>query len=57
MNKELGVLVAEGQGYVHKYDYAGFNVVTEHIENARHITRKEAKKYPQFRWVALEELK
>lgn len=56
MTEELGVLVAEGQGYVHKYDYAGFNVITEHIENARHITRKESEKFPQFEWVALSEL-
>ncbi len=56
MTEELGVLAVEGQGYVHKYDYAGFNVITEHIENARHITHKEAEQFPQFRWVSLEEL-
>lgn len=55
--EELGVLVAEGQGYVHKHDYAGFNVITKHKENARCITRKEAEQFPAFKWESLEDLK
>ena len=34
----------------------GFYAMTQSVEHAFKCTEEEAKKYPQFRWVALEEL-
>ena len=69
MTEKLGVLlvdVPEPKNY--KYSFLEFNhyknnFIIEYTDAARMVsqfgyrcTKEEAKKYPQFRWVALEEL-
>ena len=68
MTEKLGVLlvdVPEPKSW--KYYYLGYSHGTcnititddkeELVKYAYQCTQEEAKKYPQFRWVALEELK
>ena len=64
MTEKLGVLVNDRAQYFMKFKLYGidhlivdeFAIFTEKISEAFKLTRKEAKKYPQFRWVALEDL-
>ncbi|QBX27365.1 hypothetical protein [Streptococcus parauberis] len=58
MNEELGVLQSkiDENYYVLWRSRAGFLVMTMNINKARHITRKEAEQFPQFKFVPLKEL-
>lgn len=67
-NEKLGVLLIDvpeprywnytfvvrtGGGFFDTWDGGIVDMVVEH---AYHCTQEEAQKYPQFRWVALEDL-
>ena len=67
MTEELGVLLVDvpepiyWKYYFLEYSYETYNIrKTDKKEivksDAYKCTQEEAKKYPQFRWVALEEL-
>ncbi|WP_409374131.1 hypothetical protein [Streptococcus suis] len=60
MTKKLGVLLTSKRG---TFEYVGERFIirqsyfSEFVkQNAYKCTQEEAHKYPQFRWVALEEL-
>ncbi|WP_449455945.1 hypothetical protein [Streptococcus suis] len=69
-NEKLGVLLIDlPEPRYYKYEYIinlgihkrelsiGFtDYIEELLDDAYMFTEEEAKKYPQFRWVALEEL-
>ena len=68
MNEKLGVLLLELPNSLYRYMFlmeSTKNKLTiwktddweDVIEAAFKCTQEEAKKYPQFRWVSLEELK
>lgn len=65
MNEELGVLVVKGRYSWERWylinsfieEWQGYPVVTSDIRSAHHCTRKEAERFPQFKWVSLEEIK
>ena len=68
MTEKLGVLLVDvPEPRLFKYYYLEYNYGTYSIykadqrktviKSAYKCTQEEAKKYPQFRWVALEELK
>ena len=58
MTEKLGVLQSKDDKdyYMIRKSQAGFYVMTQSVKHAFQCTQEEAKKYPQFRWVALEEL-
>ncbi len=65
MNEELGVLVDKGRYFWKRWyltdsyieDWQGYPVITSDIRSAYQCTRKEAERFPQFKWVRLEDLK
>ena len=58
MTEKLGVLQSKDDKdyYMNRKSQTGFYVMTQSVNHAYKCTEEEAKKYPQFRWVALEEL-
>ena len=58
MTEKLGVLQSNDNKdyYMIRKTQIGFYAMTQSVEHAFKCTEEEAKKYPQFRWVALEEL-
>ena len=59
MTEELGVLQSkiDENYYVLWRSRVGFLIMTGNINKARHITRKEAEQFPQFKFVPLYQLK
>ena len=59
MTEKLGVLQSNDDKdyYMIRKSQTGFYVMTQYVDHAFKCTQDEAKKYPHFRWVALEELK
>ncbi|CYU77115.1 Uncharacterised protein [Streptococcus suis] len=59
-NEKLGVLLTSKRGtfeYVDERFIIRQSYFSEFVkQNAYKCTQEEAKKYPQFRWVALEDL-
>ena len=58
MTEKLGVLQSNDNEdyYMNRKSQIGFYVMTQSVKHAFQCTQEEAKKHPQFRWVALEEL-
>lgn len=67
MTEKLGVLLVDvpepkyWKYHYLEYSYGTYNILRtdeneDIVEYAYRCTQEEAKKYPQFRWVALEEL-
>lgn len=64
MNEELGVLVDKGRYFWKRWyltkscieGWQGYPVVTSDIRSAHHCTRKEAERFPQFKFVPLYQL-
>lgn len=56
MNEELGVLVDPKRSYFIGNNRDGFPLYSVNIEWAHKCTRKEAERFPQFKWVALSDL-
>lgn len=56
MSEELGVLVNPKRAYFIGNNRDGFPLYTVNIEYAYKCTRKEAERFPQFKWVSLEDI-
>ncbi|AJD83113.1 hypothetical protein [Streptococcus phage Str-PAP-1] len=57
MTEELGVLKSINGQYVDIDTKSGLCFGVDDFNNAMLLTRKEAERFPQFKWVSLEELK
>lgn len=58
MTEKLGVLQSNDNKdyYMIRKTQIGFYAMTQSVEHAFKCTQEEAKEYPQFQWVSLEEL-
>lgn len=63
MTDELGVFVVKDRSWKRWYlinsfieEWQGYPVITSDIRSAHHCTRKEAERFPQFKFVPLKEL-